>query len=64
MAAKNQPTDFRMSLGVALAAQFGRVRSRVETRRGYRRIEDIARDVGADLADPEQFRLCQELAAS
>lgn len=49
-------------LGTVFGAQLQIVRARMEMRANERHLEEVARQVGADLCDPEQFRIAQELA--
>ncbi len=45
-----------------LATAIAVARARLETSARRARLEEIAHRVGADLSDPEQFRIAQELA--
>ena len=38
--------------------------ARQDTDRARSRLEEVAEELDADLTDPEQFRICQELAAA
>lgn len=41
----------------------GAALARLAGRMAADRLEAVAKEIGADLADPDQFKMCQELAA-
>ena len=45
-----------------LVRQLQAVRSQLIVRANQRKLETVASELGAELADPEQYRVCEELA--
>jgi len=57
-----RPQAPRTCLGQVLAGQFARAAAALRHARNIGRLEEVARQLGADLCDAEQFRVVQELA--
>lgn len=61
---RRRPTPPPTKIGEVFGRQLGAVRAQLAIRAAARHLEEVAARVGGDLADPEQFRICRELAAA